>query len=140
MGAWSTFSRCIHSLSSNSRGVKKSACLRIVFAFTNRYLPWSGSRAQKYIVRHSNTVFSLVGLNNYMTAENNLLLRRIYFPALEPLLARRFLFIHAQKIFRQADFLRRNYYLINYGCIGLKLRLRDRKNFLNKKKNNTAYI
>ena len=46
-----------HSLSSNSCSVK-TACLRIVCGCMNRNLPWSGSRAQEYIVRHSNIVLS----------------------------------------------------------------------------------
>ena len=38
-----------HSSSSNSCGVKKSACLRIVCACMNRNLQWSGSRSQKLL-------------------------------------------------------------------------------------------
>ena len=41
-----------HSSSSNSCGVKKSACLRIVCLCMNRNLPWISSRARKYILRH----------------------------------------------------------------------------------------
>ena len=47
------------TLSSNSCIAKKSACQIISCACMNRNLPWSGSRAQKYIVRHGNTVLSL---------------------------------------------------------------------------------
>ena len=33
--------------------LRKSACLRIVCAWMNINLPWSGSRAQEYMIRHS---------------------------------------------------------------------------------------
>ena len=44
---------------------RKSAWLRVVCACMNRNLLWSGYRAKKYTVRHSNTVFSLVRLILY---------------------------------------------------------------------------
>ena len=47
-------------LSSICWGVKKSACLRIVCACMNKNIPWSGSRAQKYIVRRRNIIFSFL--------------------------------------------------------------------------------
>ena len=56
--------------------------LRNVCACMNRYLQWSYSRAQKYIVLHSNTVFSLARLIIWLlkTSENTILLwRRIFF-------------------------------------------------------------
>ena len=81
---------------------RKCACM-------NKNLPWSGCRAQKHIVCHSNTVFSLVRLIMWLltTNENTILLwRRIYILALEPIHGR-FLFIHVQKIARQTEFWRR---------------------------------
>ena len=56
------------SLSSDSFGVKKSALMRIVCACMNRHLPWSGSRAQNYIVRHSNILHSFV-LSSHMIGQ-----------------------------------------------------------------------
>ena len=101
------FNMMAHSLSTNSCGVKKSACLRIVCACRKRNLPWSGFRVQKYTLRHSNTVFSLVKLIMWLLRTNKsttLLWRRIHFRALEPLHGI-FLFIQAEKILRQTDLL-----------------------------------
>ena len=77
----------------------------------NKSLTWSGSRAQKYIVRHSNTVVPLVELIMWRLKTNVsilLLTRTVYLWALEPLHGR-FLFIHTQ-----ADFFSRNFYIMNY--------------------------
>ena len=82
-----------HSLSRYGCGVKISACLWIACECINRNFPWSGSRAQKHILRDSNTVVSLVRLFMWLLRTNEsiiLLLRTLYFRALEPLHWRNF--------------------------------------------------
>ena len=98
------------SLSNNSCGVNKSACLRMVCTCMNRNLPWTGSRAQKYILLHSNTVFVLVGPIMWLlrTNESTILLRRkIHFGFLNSSCTRK-------RFSGKPCFWRRNYYLINY--------------------------
>ena len=59
----------------------------------NRNLPWSSSRAQKYTSGHSNIVLTfIVGIRNRSIGD-----------------------FCNKKILRQAFFLRRNFYLKNYG-------------------------
>ena len=98
----------IASLSRKSCGIKNWLAWDFFLALFDINLPWSDSRAQQYIVRHSKTVISLVGLLMWLLKKNQstiMLWRKKYLGALEPLHGR-FLFVRSQSILRQADFLK----------------------------------
>ena len=103
--------KCLHqSLSSNRRGVKKSACLKIVYACMNRSLQWRGSRAQKYVLRHSN-IFSLC----YSWEKNESIIlqwRRIYLGLLNRFMGD-FCSYTRKQFSGKPIYWRRNYYLIS---------------------------